>query len=72
MLEAKVLAAGLAILSQTPSLINKFGLLPNINFPTLGGSFFWNDIAEANGWRVQRNNITGHCRILDSDDVRRA
>ncbi|MBR6144838.1 MAG: hypothetical protein IKQ23_11180 [Treponema sp.] len=46
--------------------------LPNINFPTMGGSVFWNNLAEVNGWRVQRNNITGHCRILDADDVRRA
>ncbi|MBQ9238778.1 MAG: hypothetical protein IJ191_05620 [Treponema sp.] len=47
-------------------------MLPNSNFPTLGGNFFWNTLAQSNGWRVQRNNITGHCRILDNENVRRA
>ncbi|MBE0507879.1 MAG: hypothetical protein IBX50_14400 [Marinospirillum sp.] len=47
-------------------------MLPNIKTATLGGNTWWNDIAQCNGWRVQRNTWTGHCRILDSDDVRQA
>ncbi len=54
-----------------PSLLNDVSL-PNINFPTMGGAVFWNDLAEYNGWRVQQNTLTQHCRILDPDDVRRA
>ena len=38
----------------------------------MGGAVFWNDLAEYNGWRVQQNTLTQHCRILDPDDVRRA
>lgn len=46
--------------------------LPNIPFPTMGGKVFWNELAECNGWRLQKNMITSHCRILDPDNVRRA
>lgn len=70
--ELALLKEGLSILSEMPSLINDFPTLPNINFQTMGGKVFWNDLAEENGWRVQKNSITGHCRILDNNDVRRA
>ena len=59
---------GLNLLSQGKNL----PLMPNIELPTLGGHFFWNNLAEVNGWRVQQNIFTGHCRVLDPDDIRRA
>lgn len=35
--------------------------MPNINFPTLGGICFWNNIYAIDGWRVQKilylNNV---------------
>ena len=46
--------------------------LPNIPAPTMGGQVFWNDLAECNNWRLQKNMITHHCRILDPQDIRRA
>ena len=46
--------------------------MPNVPFPTMGGKVFWNELAECKGWRLQKNMITQHCRILDPDDVRRA
>ena len=70
--EKEIIEEGLKILAVAPELISKFGLMPNINFPTMGGLLFWNDLAEEKGWRVQRNSLTGHCRILDSEDIRRA
>ena len=63
---------GLEALVSAPALLKDSGLLPNINFPTLGGAFFWNDIVECEGWRIQQNTITQHMRILDPEDVRRA
>jgi hypothetical protein len=48
------------------------GAMPNIPFPTLGGEVFWNNLASSNGWKLQRNSFTGHCRILDSDNTRHA
>lgn len=68
----KLMIEALAILAQAPELINQFGLMPNFKFPTLGGELLWNDMAECDGWRVQRNSFTGHCRILDRNDVRQA
>ena len=47
-------------------------LLPNLALPTLGGSQLWADLAVDGGWRVQRHVWTGHARLLDGDNVRRA
>lgn len=45
---------------------------PNVPFPTLGGKQFWRDVWWREGWRVQENVFTGHYRLLDAKDVRRA
>ncbi|MEM7235241.1 MAG: hypothetical protein AAF517_23885 [Planctomycetota bacterium] len=44
----------------------------NLPFATLGGKQFWADEFIHLGWRVQRNVFTGHHRLLDPKDVRRA
>jgi len=46
----------------------------NLNIPTytFGGKQFWSDERLYGGWRIQRNALTGHCRLLDAGDVRRA
>lgn len=62
---------GIEIISQNPELIKDFDM-PNINCKTMGGKIWWRDIAESNGWRIQQNSVTKHCRIIDPDDVRRA
>ena len=46
--------------------------MPNIPTVTKGGKIFWNELAECKGWRLQKNMITQHCRILDPQDIRRA
>ncbi len=45
---------------------------PNVVAPTRGGTQLWGDVVLCGGWRIQRYVITGHCRLLDPDDVRRA
>ncbi len=46
--------------------------LPNMQLPTTGGTQFWRDEMVRSGWRVQRNHFTGHCRLLDHNQIRRA
>lgn len=46
--------------------------LPNLPFQTLGAKQFWSDLFWYNGWRIQQHCGTGHCRLLDPDDLRRA
>lgn len=46
--------------------------LPNMQLPTAGGTQFWRDEMVRSGWRVQRNHFTGHCRLLDHNQIRRA
>ena len=44
----------------------------NIETPTLGGKQYWTDIRVQGGWRIQQNSETGHFRLLDSGNVRKA
>jgi pimeloyl-ACP methyl ester carboxylesterase len=44
----------------------------NIKTYTLGGKQFWTDYAWRQGWRIQRNALTGHWRLLDARNVRHA
>jgi len=46
--------------------------LPNLAFVTFGGEQVWSDEVVYGPWRIQRNLLSGHCRLLDADDVRRA
>ncbi len=45
---------------------------PNVPWSTLGGRQFWGDVVHFRGWRIQHNVFTGHYRLLDPRDVRRA
>jgi hypothetical protein len=66
----------LSLIAENPQLIGKIleemGQMPNIPMPTMGGNIFWTEIANVNGWRLQRNKLFSNCRILDPDNVRRA
>lgn len=44
----------------------------NLPVKTLGGRFYWRDVVIQDGWRIQEHVWTGHCRLLDGRDVRRA
>ena len=44
----------------------------NLPFPTFGGKQIWADIFIRSGWRIQRNVYSGHCRLLDRNNIRRA
>jgi len=46
--------------------------LPNVVAPTGGGKQLWGDEIFCGQWRIQRHALTGHYRLLDPDDVRRA
>jgi Putative serine esterase (DUF676) len=63
------LIVGLMVLTI---LGTRAGERPNALMPTLGGMQLWNDEVLKGGWRVQRHIATGHCRLLDAGDVRRA
>ena len=45
-----------------------------LNLPsfTLGGMQLWSDLRVYDDWRIQRNAMSGHCRLLDSENVRRS
>ncbi len=44
----------------------------NLPTPTLGGNQLWRDSHVFAGWRIQENVLTGHFRLLDPEDSRRA
>lgn len=40
--------------------------------PTLGGKQFWADELFFHDWHIQRNTLTGHCRLLNGSQLRYA
>ncbi len=66
--------------SETGSASAESGLLtieegegmPNIRFPTMGGKQLWTDYRWRFGWRLQKNVVTGHFRVLDEHNYRHA
>lgn len=43
-----------------------------VPLPTLGGTQFWGDELFFDRWRIQRNTVSGHCRLLDGNNLRYA
>ena len=43
-----------------------------LKVPTLGGKYIWSDIYLLADWRIQKNIMTGHYRLLDDRNKRRA
>ncbi|NUQ62265.1 MAG: alpha/beta fold hydrolase [Pirellulales bacterium] len=41
-----------------------------VPMPTLGGKQFWADVLFFHQWRIQRNVLTGHHRLLDGRNLR--
>jgi len=57
---------GLAINSKA----DEVPMIGQVPIPTMGGKQFWADELLFNQWRIQRNVITGHCRLLDEGNRR--
>jgi len=57
---------------ETPAPSGDANAPPNFPTATLGGSQFWSDELVLHGWRIQQNALTGHYRLLDDKDFRRA
>lgn len=71
------LIKGLTKIATDPQAIGRLlnvldSPMPNIETSTMGGEIFWKNIANVNGWRLQKNKIFGNCRIIDPNNVRRA
>jgi pimeloyl-ACP methyl ester carboxylesterase len=61
--------------AQTPTpeaTANHRGAEAILPLPTLGGKQFWVDVLLFRQWRIQRNVLTEHCRLLDEDNWRQA
>lgn len=78
MILLRPLCVGLLLLfsCHSPGLLAQveehIGSAPNLALPTLGGQQLWSDVAWRDGWRVQEHQLTGHHRLLDREDRRRA
>ena len=54
--------------TSAPALSSAF----NLDSPTFGGKQLWTDELVFDEWRVQRNTLSGHCRLLDDKNYRKA
>ncbi len=44
----------------------------NIEMDVTDAKIWWSNLLSCEGWQLQMNNVTGHCRILDTSGIRRA
>lgn len=51
-------------------VIETAGEMPNLKAPTMGGKVFWHDLETKDGYRLQKNVFSGHCRILNANNER--
>ncbi|MCF8473729.1 MAG: GPI inositol-deacylase [Emcibacter sp.] len=50
----------------------KWEIPENITPPTMGGKYLWADLYLLDHWRIQKNILTDHYRLLDDHNNRRA
>ena len=50
----------------------QLGDCPNVETKTMNKKKMWITINERNGWELQKNKLTHHVRILDSNNIRKA
>lgn len=66
----------LSLIAADPKLVGRLcdliGSMPNIEYQTIGGIYYWNTLEVCNGWKLQRNKLTNQYRILNPDNVRMA
>ena len=75
----RLLCIGLLLSTRLATLVGRLGAeeppagnpVP-IPMPTLGGKQFWADQLFFHQWRIQRNVLDGHCRLLDGKNLRYA
>ncbi len=46
--------------------------LPTVEGGVMDAGIWWRVLDECRGWKLERNIVTGHCRIIDQTKVRRA
>lgn len=61
--------------SHLAGFLREYGgrFAPNVQFPTLGGNVFYDNIFEVDGWRLQQQRTIGlqsHYRFIDANNVR--
>ena len=44
----------------------------NVEMKVLDAGIWWDMLETTNGWKLERNKLTGHCRILDPEKKRKA
>ena len=64
-------SANVAIGQEAQDTEKAIGFM-NLKTRTLGGHQFWTDTRHFAGWRIQKNHVTGHFRLLDTNDTRQA
>ena len=58
------------LLADPPAAGKQKSAEPLIKIRTLGGTQFWTDQLILRGWRIQRNELTKHHRLLDNKNYR--
>jgi pimeloyl-ACP methyl ester carboxylesterase len=67
---AAILMPGVARAAEAVDETERPAVRDLVPMPTLGGAQVWADQLFFHQWRIQRNVLTGECRLLDGNDFR--
>ena len=56
---------------KNPEVLKNIPSMPNLKMKTMGGKSFWRDLINVGDWRIQEHILTGNCRILDPQNIRK-
>ena len=64
----------LMLIASNPDALGKFlekaGTMPNIKMKPMNMGVFWDELTNHNGFKLQKNNVFGNCRILNPNGER--
>jgi pimeloyl-ACP methyl ester carboxylesterase len=72
LIASRVITASAAEPPEDKKYKPSFGLFGFKSSSTRGGTQFWGDELFLRDWHIQRNALTGHCRLLDGKNERHA
>ena len=45
---------------------------PGVEGHVMDSEIWWTVLDSSGGWKLEKNKVTGHCRIIDPDKLRKA
>jgi hypothetical protein len=60
------------VAEQINDLLQQEIQMPNLPLKVMDAGVMWNTLMQSNGWKLEQNEFTRHCRIIDPNGIKRA